>query len=160
MAVILASQSPRRRELLERMGVKEFRIQPAKGEERADPALPPEQLVEQLSKNKAETEHGATPQQITAADIPLILDKPGKNLPVSANLSGNKAEGIAGSGRNSVDRGKIQFFPSQYVQYSCCISAANAAAFQNQSARHEESLLENRDMFSIRWFRKMGKKKI
>ena len=54
MAVILASQSPRRRELLERMGVKEFRIQPAKGEERADPALPPEQLVEQLSRQKAE----------------------------------------------------------------------------------------------------------
>src|SRR5699024_7282377 len=70
-----------------------------------------EQLVAQLSKNKVETEHGAAPQQISAADIPLILYKPGKNLPVSANLSGNKAEGIAGSGRNSVDRGKIQFFP-------------------------------------------------
>ena len=33
MAVILASQSPRRRELLERMGISDFLIRPAQGEE-------------------------------------------------------------------------------------------------------------------------------
>ena len=33
MKIILASQSPRRRELLERMGISEFEIIPAQGEE-------------------------------------------------------------------------------------------------------------------------------
>ena len=40
--IILASQSPRRRELLERMGILNFEIIPARGEEIMDPALPPE----------------------------------------------------------------------------------------------------------------------
>jgi len=52
MAVILASQSPRRRELLTLMGL-DFIIRPAVGEEVADPALTPAQLVEELSRQKA-----------------------------------------------------------------------------------------------------------
>ena len=54
MAVILASQSPRRRELLERMGMSDFLIRPAQGEEIFDPSLTPAQLVEVLSRQKAE----------------------------------------------------------------------------------------------------------
>ncbi len=50
MAVILASQSPRRRELLERMGISDFLIRPAQGEEVFDPSLTPAQLVETLSR--------------------------------------------------------------------------------------------------------------
>ena len=46
MRIILASQSPRRRELLERMGLGPFEIVPALGEERAGPSLSPAQLVE------------------------------------------------------------------------------------------------------------------
>ena len=53
MKIILASQSPRRRELLERMGLDQFEIRPAQGEERADPALAPDRLVEELSRQKA-----------------------------------------------------------------------------------------------------------
>ena len=52
MAVILASQSPRRRELLTLMGL-DFIVRPAAGEEVADPALTPAQLVEELSRQKA-----------------------------------------------------------------------------------------------------------
>ena len=48
MNIILASQSPRRKELLERMGLTEFEICPARGEERVEPGLTPAQLVEQL----------------------------------------------------------------------------------------------------------------
>lgn len=44
MRIILASQSPRRRELLERMGVAEFDIIPAQGEEVMDPSLSPDRL--------------------------------------------------------------------------------------------------------------------
>ena len=44
--IILASQSPRRRELLERMGILNFEIIPARGEEIMDPAgAAPEDLV-------------------------------------------------------------------------------------------------------------------
>lgn len=54
MKIILASQSPRRRELLERMGLTEFEIRPAQGEEQANPGLTPAQLVEELSRQKAD----------------------------------------------------------------------------------------------------------
>ena len=52
MKIILASQSPRRKELLERMGIREFEVIPAQGEEEVlkTRTLTPEQLVEQLYK--------------------------------------------------------------------------------------------------------------
>ena len=52
MKIILASQSPRRRELQERMGISEFEIIPARGEENIVPGLTPEALVEALSRQK------------------------------------------------------------------------------------------------------------
>ena len=52
MKIILASQSPRRRELLERMGISEFEIIPAQGEENIVPGLTPAALVEALSRQK------------------------------------------------------------------------------------------------------------
>ena len=52
MAVILASQSPRRRELLGQMGFTDFIIRPAQGEEIIDPDLSPDKLVEELSRQK------------------------------------------------------------------------------------------------------------
>ena len=54
MSIILASQSPRRRELLAQMGVPQFEVVPALGEEIASPGLSPAQLVEVLSRQKAE----------------------------------------------------------------------------------------------------------
>lgn len=51
MKIILASASPRRKELLKEI-VKEFEIIPAKGEERADTALPPGQIVCALAEAK------------------------------------------------------------------------------------------------------------
>lgn len=51
--IVLASASPRRRELLT-LVTPDFWIVPAKGEETADPALPPAEYVCELAKNKAE----------------------------------------------------------------------------------------------------------
>lgn len=51
-SIILASQSPRRRELLARMGLK-FEIQPARGEEKITSPIP-WKIVEELSEQKAE----------------------------------------------------------------------------------------------------------
>ena len=75
MRIILASQSPRRRELLERMGISHFDVIPAKGEERAAPNLTPEQLVEELSRQKAaEITVGNPDALIIAADTVVAVD--------------------------------------------------------------------------------------
>ena len=75
MQIILASQSPRRRELLERMGISHFDIIPAKGEERSDPNLTPAQLVEELSRQKAAEIAADHPDAlIIAADTVVAVD--------------------------------------------------------------------------------------
>lgn len=60
MRVILASASPRRRELLSRI-IKNFEIIPAKGEEKADFSLPPEKTACLLAEAKCDevfSDHG------------------------------------------------------------------------------------------------------
>lgn len=53
MRIILASGSPRRRELMEMLCPEGLEIVPARGEEAADPSLPPDTLVVALSRAKA-----------------------------------------------------------------------------------------------------------
>ena len=52
MSIVLASGSPRRKELLEMLGVKELKIIPARGEESAPDALGPGELVMALAAQK------------------------------------------------------------------------------------------------------------
>ena len=54
MALILASKSPRRRELLAQMGLTDFEIHPALGEELAQPDLTPPELVQALALHRSE----------------------------------------------------------------------------------------------------------
>ena len=54
MGIVLASASPRRRELLEMLGVRDFKICPAVGEEKIEDGLRPDGIVCSLSKAKAE----------------------------------------------------------------------------------------------------------
>ena len=76
MTVILASQSPRRRQLLGQMGFTDFKICPARGEEVASPGLPPAQLVEALSSQKAAEVAAAAEADalIIAADTVVAVD--------------------------------------------------------------------------------------
>ena len=75
MQIILASQSPRRRELLERMGLPSFDIIPARGEELFDPALSPSRLVEELSRQKAAEVASSHPDALViAADTVVSVD--------------------------------------------------------------------------------------
>lgn len=53
MSIILASASPRRRELMQMLGVKDLKIIPAVGEEKAAPGLAPDELVRALASHKA-----------------------------------------------------------------------------------------------------------
>lgn len=76
MDIILASQSPRRRELLERMGVRDFRIVTPNIDEHMDRNLPPEELVRRISLEKAlavQAQEGNGPI-IIAADTVVALD--------------------------------------------------------------------------------------
>ena len=53
MSIILASASPRRKELREMLGVKDMKIIPAKGEEAVPEGLAPGPMVELLALQKA-----------------------------------------------------------------------------------------------------------
>ena len=76
MKIVLASQSPRRRELLERMGITKFEICPDTEEERAPAGLTPDRLVEYLSADKARhvAGHFAPEDIIIAADTVVAVD--------------------------------------------------------------------------------------
>ena len=75
---ILASGSPRRRELLEMLGVPDLTIRPAAGPERATPGAGPEQTVRELSLHKAqEVAQTCAPEDIIiAADTLVFADGP------------------------------------------------------------------------------------
>lgn len=75
MAMILASQSPRRRELLGQMGFS-FTVRPAKGEELPHPELTPAQLVEELARQKAleVSAEAASDDVVMAADTVVAID--------------------------------------------------------------------------------------
>jgi septum formation protein len=73
--LILASKSPRRQALLRQIGLS-FQVHPALGEEQADPALPPAELVQQLARQKAEEVSSAVGpgELILSADTIVVLD--------------------------------------------------------------------------------------
>ncbi len=76
MRIILASGSPRRKELLEMLKVENLEIIPAKGEEKAHPELTPAELVKELSRCKAaEIAPTEEPDTVTiGADTIVVLD--------------------------------------------------------------------------------------
>ena len=76
MNIVLASASPRRRELLTMLGVENYKIIPAVGEEVVKPGLSPAEIVCDLSYQKAAevSEHCETSELIIAADTVVALD--------------------------------------------------------------------------------------
>lgn len=77
MKLILASASPRRRELLEMLHVENLEIRPAKGEEKPHPELTPDALVIELARCKAAEVAAAwaSPEDIVVgADTVVVLD--------------------------------------------------------------------------------------
>lgn len=77
MALILASKSPRRRELLAQMGLTDFEIHPAVGEELAQPGLTPPELVQALALHKAREvaqQYAHTGDLVIGADTIVVLD--------------------------------------------------------------------------------------
>ena len=76
MSIILASASPRRRELLEMLGVKDMKIIPARGEEHVPAGASPAESVIAISGGKARevSEQCAPGDVIIAADTVVCLD--------------------------------------------------------------------------------------
>ena len=73
MAIILASQSPRRRELLGQMGLS-FTVRVADIDEAMDPRLPPEEAVAAVSAKKASAVPAEADDVVIAADTIVVLD--------------------------------------------------------------------------------------
>lgn len=72
MKIVLASQSPRRKELLERMGISDFEVIPAQGEEIATRTLTPDQMVEELSRRKCAEVAASRPGDLVIAADTLV----------------------------------------------------------------------------------------
>ena len=70
MSIILASASPRRRELMQMLGVSDLKIIPAVGEEKAGPGLGPGELVKALAAHKAKE----VAAKCAPADIVIAAD--------------------------------------------------------------------------------------
>ena len=96
--IILASQSPRRRQLLEQMGITDFVICPAKGEEDMGAQLPPDRLSEALALAKArEVAAQAGPEDIMiAADTIVTLDHQVLGKPHSREEAVSMLETLSG----------------------------------------------------------------
>lgn len=73
--IILASNSPRRRELLNQMGIQDFQVSAPNVDESVKDGLSPAEIVEQLSLRKARAVKKAGPKDvIIAADTVVALD--------------------------------------------------------------------------------------
>lgn len=106
MEIILASQSPRRRELLERMGVTRFRTLSPDVDEKAFDGLPPEELVRRLSLEKAQAvstrvDDGSL---VIAADTVVALDGTVLGKPID-DLDAFKMLSTLSGGRHQVHTG-------------------------------------------------------
>lgn len=106
MSIILASGSPRRKELLEMLGVKDLIIIPARGEEKVSPGMAPADIVSSLSRAKAAEVAAARSEEdvVIAADTIVWFDgrlfgKPADEEQAAAmlkELSGEKHQVFTG----------------------------------------------------------------
>jgi len=72
--IVLASSSPRRQNLLRRLGV-EFEVDPSDVEETIPDGASPQEAAEELARQKAEVVAGRHPDQVVlAADTIVVLD--------------------------------------------------------------------------------------
>lgn len=97
--IILASNSPRRKELLEQIGLRDFKVSAPNVDESVEAGLSPDQIVEELSLRKARAVKRAGPRDIViGADTVVALDgavlgkprDPGDAFSMLTTLSGRE----------------------------------------------------------------------
>ena len=72
--IVLASASPRRRDLLRQIGLSDFTIRVSDAAEDYPPDLSPAEIVEHISREKAEAVPCAPDELVIAADTMVFLD--------------------------------------------------------------------------------------
>ena len=164
MKIILASGSPRRRQLLEQVGLRGFVIRASDVDESVRPGLTPAEMVEELSARKAAAVVREAPKDglVLAADTVValghdILGKPADDadaLDMLRRLSGREHEVITGvcclfpdgSSAGFADTSAVRFhaWPEDvlraYVRSGEPADKAGAYAIQGQGAFLVESV--------------------
>ena len=72
--IVLASKSPRRQELLERIGITDFTVRVPDADESYDPAMTPEEIVCHISRVKSMALARADDEIVITADTMVFLD--------------------------------------------------------------------------------------
>jgi septum formation protein len=80
--IVLASGSPRRQELLQRIGITDFDIRVPETEESYPGGLTPRQIVEHISRKKAEASRCTPDEIVITADTMVFLDDQRLGKPV------------------------------------------------------------------------------
>ena len=99
MKIILASGSPRRKELMEMFHPENLLICPAKGEEKAHPELSPAELVTELSRCKAAevaAQYAAAEDAVIGADTVVVLDGAVLGKPLDADDAKRMLRALSG----------------------------------------------------------------
>lgn len=73
--IVLASASPRRQELLQRIGITDFTVRVPQVEESYDPAMTPEEIVCHISRQKSLALKSADDEIMITADTMVFLDQ-------------------------------------------------------------------------------------
>ena len=72
--IVLASGSPRRQELLQRIGITDFTVRVPEADESYDPAMTPEEIVCHISRKKSMALSSAADEIVITADTMVFLD--------------------------------------------------------------------------------------
>ena len=160
MEIVLASASPRRRQLLEQVGLR-FTVRPADIDETMNPAADPAEEVGRLSARKAAAVTAEPDTLVIAADTIVcmenrILGKPANEaqaLKMLRSLSGRTHEvltgvTVAGGGRTltHVERTRVRFRPCRdeelraYIATGEPMDKAGAYGIQGLAALFVEAI--------------------
>lgn len=72
--IVLASKSPRRQELLERIGITDFTVRVPDADESYDPTMTPEEIVCHISRKKSMALASSDDEIVITADTMVFLD--------------------------------------------------------------------------------------
>ena len=94
--IVLASASPRRQELLERIGITDFTVRVPQTDESYDPTLSPEEIVSHISRKKSLALDSAPDEIVITADTMVFLDDKRLGKPVDEEDALQMLSALAG----------------------------------------------------------------
>ena len=168
MKLVLASASPRRREILTLLGI-DYTVCPANSEAPVDESLPTEEAIVQVARGKAEEVAAQYPDEVVlGADTAVVIDDTILGKPATADeakamlrrLSGRTHRVITGVwvcgkgfNRGFADAAEVTFYPmtdediESYVASGEPMDKAGAYAVQGHGARYIRGL--NGDFYTV-----------